>query len=198
MAQNDSQDNKVVVSVPSKGLGLFSHLPWPRFSRKSKEVIGVIIVAVVVVLLGVGGYAVYEQHTQSASTRAENETEQLNEALLKGNKAQALKYAEQALANEPNNIDNILSVANLLKTDNPSEAKQYYIRALDEFKKQDNPDASGRSIGTYWAAAGLAEQAGQISQAKGYYQKVIDVANPSDSYDQSLVAQSQAALQRLQ
>jgi Tfp pilus assembly protein PilF len=125
------------------------------------------------------------------------ETVLSNQAFIKGNKAQALEHAKEALTKDPNNVDNVLLVANLTKAENPSAAKQYYVQAFDTFKQQNNPDAPGKSAVTYWAAAGLAQQAGETSQAKKYYQEVIQTASP-DSYQQSLAKQSQAELAGLQ
>jgi hypothetical protein len=159
------------------------------------------IIVLVLAGLGVGsyaGYKLYKQDTLPASTKANQETAKLNEALLNHNRAQALVDAKKALADEPANLDNILAVAYLTQAQNPNEAKQYFMQAFNEFKQQNNPDVAGKSAGTYWAAAGLARQAGEISQAKQYYQEVMKAANPSNSYEQSLAEQSQAELRRLQ
>lgn len=158
-----------------------------------------IIILVLAVLAGGGyaGYKAYKQYTLPASVKASNETTKLNEALQKNDRAQALADAKKALSYTPNDVNAILAVAYLTKAENPGEAKQYFAQAFNEFKKQNNPDVSGKSAETYWAAAGLAEQAGETDQAKQYYQKVIEAANPSDSYEQSLATQSQAALKRL-
>jgi Tfp pilus assembly protein PilF len=146
----------------------------------------------------VAGVLIYNHESKSnKAARANKQAELSNEAFSKGSKAQALEHAKKALAEEPNNIDNILLVANLTKAENPSAAKQYYVQALDKFKQQDNPDVPGKSAVTYWAAAGLARQAGETDQAKKYYQEVIQTASLSDNYQQSLVEQSRAELARL-
>lgn len=152
----------------------------------------------------IAGVLIYNHASKSKPVQANKaapinqETVLSNQAFLKGNKAQALDHAKKALAKDPNNVDNILLVANLTQAANPSAAKQYYVQALDTFKQQNNPDVPGKSAVTYWAAANLAQQAGETSQAKKYYQEVIQTASPSDSYQQSLVKQSQAALAGLQ
>jgi tetratricopeptide (TPR) repeat protein len=111
--------------------------------------------------------------------------------------AKALEAAKRALALDPDNVDSLMVVANLTQKDNPEEAKQYFARALEIYKKENDPDSNGKTAINYWGAAVLAEPAGLIDDAKEYYQKVIDAADPEDSYHQSLVKQSKTALKRL-
>lgn len=125
------------------------------------------------------------------------ETNLSNQAFMQGNKVQALDYAKKALAKEPNNVDAIELVANLTQAQDPAAAKQYYLQALNAFKQQNNPDVQGRAAEIYWAAAELAREAGQNSQAVKYYQQFIQAASPSDSYQQSLVKQAQAEVASL-
>lgn len=158
-----------------------------------------VLIAVILIAVGLIYYLGFYSSTpvMSPSAKASSETDMMDKALLKKDKTQALADAKRALSYEPHNIDAILAVASLSRAEDPSQAKQYYIRAFDEFKRQNNPDVNGRSAETYWAAAGLARQAGEISQAKQYYQKVVEAAKPSDSYEQSLAQQSQVALKEL-
>lgn len=110
---------------------------------------------------------------------------------------QNLTQAKKELLLHPNDINDMLAVAYMTKVKNPQQAKQYFLRALNEFKKQNNPDVPGKSAVVYWSAAGIAVQAGQINQAKKYYEEVIAAAKPSNSYDQSLASQSRTALEGL-
>lgn len=157
-----------------------------------------IVVGCLLIIVVVAGALIYVSHRSSSSSDlAAQQTELSNQALMSGDKASALKYAKQALAQDPNNVDNIVLVANLTATNSPTEAKQYYVQALDAFKQKANPDSSGKTTITYWAAAGLAKQAGETAQAKQYYNKVIQTANKSDAYENSIAQKSQAELARL-
>lgn len=158
-------------------------------NHRSKFVVGCLLIVVIV-----AGVLIYTTNNHSAT----QETELSNAAFIKGNKALALKHAKKALAKDPNNIDNILLVANLTKAEDPGAAKSYYAQAFEKFKQQNNPDAPGKSAVIYWAAAGLAQQAGETSQAIKYYKMVIQAADPSDSYQQSLAKQARVQLSRLQ
>ena len=165
-----------------------------KFTRTS-----VIVLAVIAGLVLIGGVVV--QHNRSHGVKLSSEADFMNDALQNNDKALALEHAKKALAKTPHDVDAILAVANIDKAISPTEAKQYYKQALNEFKKQDNPDVVGKPAATYWAAAQLADQAGENSVAKQYYQKVVDVINASkstDSFSQSISAQSTAALKRLQ
>jgi tetratricopeptide (TPR) repeat protein len=162
----------------------------------------VLVIAIVLIVGGVILGASQHSHNQSKGAKLTSETDFMNDALQKKDYTLALDHAKKALAKDPHTVDTILAVANIDKKLNPNEAKQYYKQALNEFKKQDNPDINGKPATTYWAAAGLAEQAGETNQAKQYYQEVIKAAQPTDAYnqgyDQSIAAQSAAALKRLQ
>lgn len=141
-------------------------------------------------LLIVAGGLFYGFHRKSAAQLAGLS----NQALIQGDEALALKNAKQALAKEPNNVDYIELVANLTKAQNPAAAQQYYVRAYETFKQQNNPDKPGQSVVIYWTAGEFAQAAGQTAQAKKYYQQVVQSADPSDGYEQSLKAQAQAAI----
>ena len=162
---------------------------------------GKFLVAFLVFLIIAAGLGLIYKY-QNAKNRTANVAKELtsvNKALIETNdSAKALEHARKALSEDPNNVDTILTVANLTANTNPAESKQLYVRALDTFKKQDNPDVDGKSAATYWAAAQLAYQADRIEEAKKYYQKVIDVADKTDAYDQDLIKQSQEALKKLQ
>lgn len=169
--------------------------PPQRFSYV--KAVGVVLVLIV---LGVGSYEAlgfYKQATLPVSVKAARELALANNDVQKGNRTQALIDAKKALSYTPHDSGAIMMVAYLEMAQNPSQAKQYFSLALKEFQKQANPDISGKSAETYWAAAGLAEQAGEVKQAIKYYQEVITVAKPTDTYEQSLAAQSQVALKRL-
>lgn len=184
------QTPKVLGQVNGKSLGGPKRYPKP--SKKLLVIVSLVVIAGLLIIGGPVGYSSYK------TRRHNNELTKLNDSVLEGNTSQALAHAKKALSLEPENVDTILVVANLTQGENPSEAKQLYSRALEAFKKHDNPDVDGKNTVTYWAAAGLAEQAGLNDQAKRYYQKVIDTADLKDSYDDYLAKQSHEALKRLQ
>jgi len=156
----------------------------------------IVFLLIVIVVVAGSVYGVVKVVVKS-NPKPAKELTMANDYFRKNDRSQALAHARAALAAAPNDPDAILAVASLVEQDNPSEAQQLYAHALKVFKEQDNPDEDGKKAVTYWAAAQLAEKAGQIVQAKQYYQKVIDAASPSNSYDQSLLKQAQAALKRL-
>lgn len=164
----------------------------------SLKVFILILVIAALALGGFFGYKAYKNATLPASVKSANEVKLEEQALNNHNRTQALIDAKKALSYEPNNLDLITSVAYLEEPNNPTAAKQYFNEALIQFKKQNNPDVKGKTPETYWAAAQLAYQAGQITEAKQYYQDVIQAANPHNAYQVSLADQSQAALKRLQ
>ncbi len=184
-------------------MNLFGKWPKKNESKKIKNLPIIILAAVLVLALlaggGLFGYlkVFHKSAGTNTATKINNELTMTNKYLREDDMSQALVYARKALALDPDNTDAIFAVASLVSTDNPEEAKQLYAHAFEIFKKQDNPDVSGKTAVTYWAAAGLAERAGYTDQAKQYYQKVIDTADPSNSYHQNLVKKSEAALKRL-
>lgn len=194
----------------SRSLPGFINKPVAVFRNKYKNLpkkIRIIFLLVLVLLvLSAGAYGVFivvdkvrvKLDHNYAISKAAKELTVANRYAKDKNKAQALAHARAALALAPNDPDTVLEVAALTQQDNPTEAKQVYAQALALLKTQDNPDVSGKKAITYWAAAQLAERAGLIDQARQYYQKVIDTANQSNSYEKSLLQQSQAALKRLQ
>lgn len=138
------------------------------------------------------GFIVHNNHVKLA--HANQEYGLANAALVNDNKVLALKYAKQALNDQPNSIGNLQLVASLMKANDPSAAKQYYIEAFDKFKHQNNLAGPNTTAVNYWAAAGLAKQAGEISQAKAYYREVIRTARPSNVYEKSIAEQSKIEL----
>lgn len=163
-----------------------------------------IVAGLVVLLLAVGTVLglwfknYWTSTSKKATTKTDSELALVSKYVMENNISQALAHAKKALIKTPDDLNAIQAVASLTEKSNPDEAKRYYVQALEVFKKQNNPDADGKTAITYWAAAGLAEKAGYKDQAKQYYQKVINAAKPSDSYEQSLVKRSQAALKALQ
>lgn len=158
-------------------------------NRKRVVVVGVSLLAIIVISAGV---LIHKNNHKSYS--AAQLAELANQASFTGNQTQALKYAKQALAKAPNNLDDIELVASLTKARDPAAAKSYYEQEYEIFKRQNNPDAASQPVGIYWAAAELAHEAGQTGQAIKYYQQVIQVADPSDSYQQSLIEKAQVQL----
>lgn len=130
--------------------------------------------------------------------QAARETKRANEAFVKGDKKKALEHAKKALADQPDNITNIQMVANLIGTDDPGAAKQYYAQALDKYKQQNNLGGAHTTAVNYWVAARFAQLAGKNSQAIQYYQQVIKTADPSSSYEQGLAAQAPLEIKDLQ
>lgn len=126
-----------------------------------------------------------------------SDMDRANRALIEGDEQQALAYARKALDAEPNNVERILTVASLVKAHNAEEARALYGQALEIYKKHTDPNVPGQPTLVYWAAATLAEDAGQIALARQYYQSVINVADKSNDYEADLFRQSQEALERL-
>lgn len=156
-----------------------------------------LILIVIVVLIAAGLIYYFGFYGQSITTPAEasHETDMINEALQKGDKAQALADARKVLAYEPNDQNAIGLVASL--TPNHAESQQLYARLLTIYKK--SPDASHPTPVTYWAEGNLAAKAGNTDQAKQDYQKSIAAAkSSSSSYYQGVANRSQAALKELQ
>lgn len=179
------------------------HMPKITFKRPTiskrmlrQAIIFVGFLGIAAALVGVV-FLIKRHQTQVSVAKANDESTLVNKAIQANDTKQALAHAKQAMAYDPNNVDTILVVASLTEKDNPKEAKKLYGRALEAFKKQDNPDVSGKNSTTYWVAAGLAEKAGLTDQAKKYYQKVIDIADLRDVSEQDLVAQSERAIKRL-
>lgn len=159
-------------------------------------VFGVPLLVIVIVAVAL----IYHNHVSESNkvAQADQERRLANKAFLKGNKAQALEHAKKALADQPNNISNIQMVANLMNSENPSAAKQYYVQVFDKYKQQNDIGSAHTTAVNYYVAARFAQQAGEISQAKQYYQDVIKTARPSNSYEQSLAKQASAELKVLQ
>lgn len=180
----------VVVSAPRKGK--IKSLP------KSVQVLGLFLIIICVV--AIGGLIYNHSHSLrvSKTTQARQEIDLANETFQRGDKIQALEHAKKALTNNPNSVSNILLVANLTQPKDASLATQYYIQALNKFKQQNNLESASVTAVQYWIAAHLAQRAGEINQAKQYYQEVIKMASSSNSYEQSLARQSQVELEALQ
>ena len=143
-----------------------------------------LVIGIIVILLN-----------QAPTKTATQENSLANDAFIKGDKALALKHAKKALEKDPNNMNTMLLVAKLSKEKNPDEAKQYYAQALDVIIKYDKPDEPGKPASIYWAAADLAQRAGQIELAKKYYAKVAPAADPQNDYEQSIAAESKVRLE---
>lgn len=129
--------------------------------------------------------------------RSNVELEKANEYVLSGDSKKALSSARKALEANPDDLTAIETVAGLIKKDDPQAARLLYGHAMDVIVKTNMLNEGGGTTITYWSAATFAKDAGRVNLAKLYYQKVIDTAVPSDSYQQSLVLQSRAALEKL-
>jgi tetratricopeptide (TPR) repeat protein len=196
-----SDSKKAVVGEVKRGEQF--RLSTSRFFKKIKNKIPkrgqrfMLPGTILVICILITGLALIYFNKTNTATKTATEAAMANENFKNHNNSQALEHAKKALALAPDDPDAILLAANLSLPDHPAEAKALFAHALDIFKQQDNPDVDGKKAVTYWAAAGLAEKAGQTEQAKKYYQKVIDSANPKDPYEQSLLKQAQAARMRL-
>lgn len=156
--------------------------------------------SLLIIGLIVGGVLVTSSshNTESTIAQADTGANLANKAYLNGDKAQAIKYSKQVLADDPSNISNTMWLASMVQAQDPSAAKHYYAQALTQFEKVSGLDASGKPPATYWAAAKLALQAGEISQARHYYQEVITAANAPGSSQASFAPRAQAMLRELQ
>jgi tetratricopeptide (TPR) repeat protein len=169
--------------------------------KNSPKLLAVLGVTLVVAFAVLGLALINNSTTTPKGTKLEQANQyalMANQALKKGNETEALMDDKKALAIEPNNVGNIMLVANLTEKENPELAKQYYTQAFDKYNQQNNLASPKMTAVNYWGAANLAEQAGEISQAKQYYQQVIKTANPANSYEQELAQKSQAQIEKLQ
>jgi tetratricopeptide (TPR) repeat protein len=162
---------------------------------KPKRLISLVVA---VSCLVIAGAIVFVFMHHSKTSQANQEINLSNAAFSRGNKTEALIYAKKALADQPNKISNIMLVANLTNTESPSEARQYYIQALNKFKQQNNIGSTGTTAVSYWAAATMAERANETGQAEQYFKDVIKTSSSSNSYEQTLAKQSQVELESLQ
>lgn len=187
--------SKVVVG----GKGIKNGLPQRPFSsviNKKSLIALAVILSLVLVGAGVLSYSKY-QANRNRTTKVENQKSSANEAVQNNDIPKAIEHAREALKQDPNNLDNIQLLANLTSYENPSESKQLYARALEELKKQDDPDVDGKRAAVYWAAAEFAYRADLVDKSKQYYQKVIAAADSASERDQDLAKQAKAMLEKL-
>lgn len=159
------------------------------------------IVLLLFIFLAVAGIIIYKHLNMPKLSKIElasQEKSDANAALTKGDNKQALTYAKMALKDQPNNLSNIMLVANLENANNPSEAHYYYNLALNLYQQQNPISSSNTKAVNYWVLAHLAQQVGNTSLAKQYYQDVINTANPSISFEQSIALKSQSEIKDLQ
>lgn len=150
----------------------------------------IVIIISLFVLAGLGYFSWrHFNHKQSSSVALSFSTQQSQ------SNSKALANARIALTKNPNDTNAIAIVASL--TPNKTESKQLYAKLLTIY--QNNMKNSTATPTTYWAEANLAVKAGEKTQAKTYYQDVINAAaSTSNSYDKSLAQQAQSALKELQ
>lgn len=165
----------------------------------------VLLVLAFIIALSLGGFLIWNNRNQQtdssevdASVSISEELATMNEYSQAGNDSRAAEHARQALAHAPDDIDTMLAVAEVIEKDNPEEAGQLYAKALEIFRQQDDPDAEGKSPVTYWSAGVLAEGARLTDQAIVYFNKALEVADPSNTDHVNIIAKSQEALGRLQ
>lgn len=167
-----------------------------RFLTKKRLVLLLIIV---IVAVGAGWFFVLrDSKSEYVITETDLEIEKVNLALVAGDNKSALEYAKKALELSPDDLYTLELTASLTKESDPQEAKRLYARALEVFKKNDNPDEEGKKAITYMAAAGLAENAGLTDQAKLYYQKVIASSDPYDELNRVIITDAEERLKNLQ
>lgn len=181
-------EQNLPTETQSQGIENKSH---GRF-KFSWRVLGILLIPLVIA----GAGAVYWFRDDIFKNKVDREISTTNQLVQENDMSQALVHARKALAAAPDDPGAIMAVASLAAKENPDEAKQLYARLLEIQRREDNPDEDGKPATTYWAAAGLAESAGLNDEAKKYYQKTIDAADPSNEYEMSLAQQSKSILER--
>ena len=194
--KKETASTVVVENTKKESAGSLKESP----AKVKKSYKKLIILITVLVLGGLSAtfytnYTKEKKITSSDVAKSKKELEESNKALSNNDKKQALKHAREALDANPDSYEAINTVASL--TDDKEEKNKLYAHQLDLQKKQLNPDVDGLPTSTYWATAQVAAQAGEVEQAKKYYQKAIGAAKESSEYDQALSADSKTALERL-
>ncbi len=143
-------------------------------------------------------YSSGEAEITSTVARISEELSAMNEYLQAGNDAKSAEHARKALAHAPDDMDTMLAVAEAIKRVDIEESQQLYVKALEVFKQQDDPDAEGKNPVTYWSAGTMAEGAGLVDQAIVYYRKALEAADSTNTDDQNITAKTKEALWRLE
>lgn len=139
-----------------------------------------------------------EADTPDTAVQISKELSAMNEYLQAGNDAKSAEHARKALAHAPDDMDTMLAVAEAIKRVDIEESQQLYVKALEVFKQQDDPDAEGKNPVTYWSAGTMAEGAGLVDQAIVYYRKALEAADSTNTDDQNITAKTKEALWRLE
>lgn len=157
-----------------------------------------LLIALAIIGVSVLSFVVYGvQNQREANKVVDAEIELANDAVLQDDPKKALQHAKRAYEASPDNLDAILLLAELTKKENPTEAKKLYGQALDAYKDQNNFDDGDVNAIENWAAAGLAEDAGNKAEALKYYKQVLIKASAKDGYESSLIRQSIESIERL-
>lgn len=167
-----------------------------RASRLKRVIILLGIVLVTIAIIA-GGVKFYKYQNRSLSERVSEQLTKVNQSLAKGDKQKALEHAKKALELYPDNNDLVYLVASITSDIDPNQAEKEYDRLYEDLKTQHNLDNEEVSTIIYWAAANAAEDAGEIEDARKYYQKVIQKASPEE-YEQDIARQSRERLEKLQ
>lgn len=195
MAQ-DRQSTSVVVSGSDRAGGFSGFIK----SRKWQLLIGLVVLFIAGTVLFLVIYRGQEQPIaeQTSVHDADNALAQTGKLIQNGNISEALDYARDALAEAPDDLDLIMTTADLAEKAGASDTAQLYSRALAVFKSQSQPDKDDNQPGVYMAAGMLAEKAGLVDEARQYYRQALKVANPSNSDEANIIAQANTAIERLQ
>ena len=159
------------------------------------KLVAVFILIILIAAAAIAYFSNSNHNKLSSSAQASLDIKQANEAYLKGNKAQALEYAREALAQDPSNQTAIGFIATL--TPNHTESQQLYAQMLEYYIKTSGDKKDPTAV-TYWSEGNLAEKAGKFSQANEYYQESIAIGKASSNiYYQNVAQRSEIALGQL-
>ena len=171
----------------------------PGQFRSFLVAIGVIAVTAALVLLFVILPAKeLSRKAEQAIATTQTETKLALSASANKNNSLALYHAKRALQTSPNDLRAIDLMAVVTSKTNPAESMKYCAQELSLYKQQSNFDSGKLNTLQYWAAAGLAENAGNKAEALKFYKAVVKGANMNNSYENDLARQSKETIQRLQ
>jgi len=118
-------------------------------------------------------------------------------ALQDGDTEAAAKKALATVESAKDDLDILLAAADVVSYQDKDQAKALYAEALKLYSTANNPEDDNKPMRVYWAAARLAEQAGECTSAAGYYEKAIKAASLDDPEEQDIATRSKVELDKL-
>ena len=180
--------------------------PMPK-SKKQTKLVVLVIVAVVIAVAGVAGFMIFSSDDIANTDQVEVKADptqlasqaiaEANAYILEGDISSAVEQARKALEYTPDDLHVITAAADVIVQEDPDEAKPLYVKILEQFREESNPDENGQPLTVYWAGAKLAEQAGETELAIKYYTTVLDVADVSNEEEKGVMDRSRLRLEEL-